>query len=292
MTTRQDTPVQRPTTTATELADRGAPAPRRRSLVARRPQLIVTPVIALLALGAWVGAIKVFDIPKIVLPSPDAVVVKFWSMVTTSALWRNLGVTMFEFVMGFAIGALAAVVVGAVFARIPLLERGFSPYIIAFQNFPKIAIAPLFVTWFGFGLAPKIVLAMILAFFPVFVNVIAGLKSSSKEQVDLMRSLSASEWQMFTMLRLKVAMPYLFAGLRVAAVFGLLGAITGEFISSSKGLGYMLLQQNSRLAVDGVFALLIVMAAVGLAVHFLLGFLHKRLIFWDNAVNKQPDDLH
>jgi NitT/TauT family transport system permease protein len=272
----------------------GTPAPatrkrRSRSLVRRYPTLIVSPLIALAALAAWVSAIEIFGVEPLILPPPLDVLEELWIMLTGAELYRNLLVTVSEFGIGFVLGSVSAIIVAAVLVRIPPLEKGFSPYIIAFQNFPKIAIAPMLVTWFGFGMAPKIALATVLAFFPVFVNVIVGLKSSTREQRDLMRMLQASEWQTFRMLRVKVALPYIFAGLRVAAVFSLLGAITGEFISSSQGLGYMLLQRNAQLHVDGVFALLVVMAGIGLAVHGILALLNRKIIFWeDHDQAKRP----
>ena len=277
--------------------DVAAPAPpaRRRNrsgFLRRYAHVIVTPAIALVALGAWMIAIEWFDVPLLVLPPPMDVLDELWLMVTGPELYQNLLVTVTEFGAGFAIGSVSAIVVAAILVRMPVLEKGFSPYIIAFQNFPKIALAPMLVTWLGFGIEPKIALSSVLAFFPVFVNVIVGLKSSTKEQRDLMRVMEASEWQTFWMLRVKVALPYIFAGLRVAAVFSLLGAITGEFISSSEGLGYMLLQRNAQLAVDAVFALLVVMATVGLAVHGLLGLLNRKVIFWEDThtAKRHADD--
>jgi NitT/TauT family transport system permease protein len=261
------------------------PASRRSplALVRRFPVLFVSPLIAAIVVAVWVAAVELLDVPRLILPPPMDVVDELWRMLTTSELYENLLVTVTEFGVGFALGSVSAVIVAAILVRLPTLEKGFSPYIIAFQNFPKIALAPMLVTWFGFGIQPKIALATVLAFFPVFVNVIVGLKSSSREQRDLMRVLEASEWQTFWMLRVKVAMPYIFAGLRVAAVFSLLGAITGEFISSAEGLGYMLLQRNALLATDAVFALLLVMATIGVLVHGLLGYLNRKVIFWEDT---------
>jgi NitT/TauT family transport system permease protein len=265
---------------------------RRPSVIRRYPVLFVSPLIAILAIAAWFATVEWFDVPRLVLPPPLDVLDELWLMLTGPDLYQNLLVTVTEFGAGFAIGSVSAIIVAAILVRIPVLERGFSPYIVAFQNFPKIALAPMLITWFGFGPAPKIALSTVLAFFPVFVNVIVGLKSSTKEQRDLMRVLEASEWQTFWMLRVKVALPYIFAGLRVAAVFSLLGAITGEFISSSEGLGYMLLQRNAQLATDGVFALLLVMATIGLIVHGLLGLLNRKVIFWQDTdtSKRQMDD--
>jgi NitT/TauT family transport system permease protein len=249
---------------------------RRPSVIRRYPVLFVSPLIAILAIAAWFATVEWFDVPRLVLPPPLDVLDELWLMLTGPDLYQNLLVTVTEFGAGFAIGSVSAIIVAAILVRIPVLERGFSPYI----------------TWFGFGPAPKIALSTVLAFFPVFVNVIVGLKSSTKEQRDLMRVLEASEWQTFWMLRVKVALPYIFAGLRVAAVFSLLGAITGEFISSSEGLGYMLLQRNAQLATDGVFALLLVMATIGLVVHGLLGLLNRKVIFWQDTdtSKRQMDD--
>lgn len=253
-----------------------------RRLLRRRPEIIVSPALAVAAIAAWDVTVRGLDVSPIIFPPPGRVVGQLWAMLQSPRFFGHLGTTLTEFAVGFVFGVVTAGLVGAVLARSRTLEKGLYPYIVAFQTFPKIAIAPILITWFGFGMASKMVLAFVLAFFPVFVNVLVGLKAATRDQIDLLRSLSASEWQVFRLLRLKIALPYAFAGARIAAVFSLLGAITGEFIGASRGLGYLIVQQSARLAVDAVFASLVVMAAIGLSMHTAIGFLHRRIVFWED----------
>lgn len=265
------------------------PTVRRRRLPRGLSRWLAPLVVGIGVLVLWDAWVRIKEVSPLVVPAPTDVFARLLEFLGSGRFYGHVGVTMTEFLIGFSIGTIGAIVTGMVMTRFPIVAQGVTPYIVAFQNFPKIALAPLLITWLGFGTAPKIALAAILAYFPVFVNVVTGLRAASKDQLDLMRSLSAGGWQTFRYLQFKVAMPYLFAGLRVAAVLSLLGAIIGEFISSAKGLGYLLLQQNSRLAIDGAFALLIVMAALGLAVNAILTFLHRKVVHWDESL--QGDGL-
>jgi NitT/TauT family transport system permease protein len=145
---------------------------------------------------------------------------------------------------------------------------------------PKIAIAPLIIVWFGFGIGSKVVIAATVAFFPVLVNVIVGLKTIDQSKLDLMRSLDATRWQTFRMVKLPNALPFVFAGLDVAVVFSVLGAIVGEFVGAQQGLGNLILQFNFSLDIAGVFAVLILLSVLGVALHLIMQALQKRLIFW------------
>ena len=254
---------------------------RRPSLIRRYPVLFVSPLIAILAIAAWFATVEWFDVPRLVLPPPLDVLDELWLMLTGPDLYQNLLVTVTEFGAGFAIGSVSAIVVAAVLVRIPVLERGFSPYIVAFQNFPKIALAPMLITWFGFGPAPKIALSTVLAFFPVFVNVIVGLKSSTKEQRDLMRVLEASEWQTFWMLRVKVALPYIFAGLRIALPIAIVVIVLTEMIGDSRGLGYYIAISGTRFEFANVYAAILVIGACGFVLDRSLLRLRRAIVHWE-----------
>jgi NitT/TauT family transport system permease protein len=166
------------------------------------------------------------------------------------------------------------------------VERALLPYLVGLQALPKVALAPLLVVWLGFGLGSKIAIATVIAFFPVLINSMIGFSTVEPEKMELMRSLVASEWQIFRIVRFPNALPFIFAGLNVAIVFSITGALVGEFVGAKRGLGMLLLQFNFNMDIGGMFAVLIVLALMGTILHGLVRALHRRLIFWS-----QPDDL-
>jgi len=151
---------------------------------------------------------------------------------------------------------------------------------------PKIAIAPLVIVWFGFGISSKVIIAATVAFFPVLVNVIVGLKTIDPAKLDLMRSLRASRWQTFRLVTFPNALPFVFAGLDIAIVFSVLGAIVGEFVGAQQGLGNLILQFNVALDIAGVFAVLILLSVMGVALHLIMQAVQKHIIFW-----AEPDEI-
>jgi len=172
-----------------------------------------------------------------------------------------------------------AIVLGSVIAQSRFVENVLYPYLIAIQTTPKVAIAPLFIIWFGFGISSKIIVAGIIAFFPILVNVITGLRSTDPQRIELMRSLRATRWQIFRMVMLPSALPMIFAGLQVAVIFSLLGAIVGEFVGSRAGLGNLIMQMNINLDTAGVFAVLVCLSSIGIALHLIMRWGQKKLLF-------------
>src|SRR5207249_11818717 len=164
----------------------------------------------------------------------------------------------------------AWIILGALIAQFRVVERTFYPYLVALQTLPKIAIAPLIIVWFGFGISSKVIIAATVAFFPVLVNVIVGLKTVDAPKLDLMRSLSATRWQTFRFVTFPNALPFVFAGLDIAVVFSVLGAIVGEFVGSQRGLGNLILQFNTALDIAGMFAVLLLLAALGVALPLIM----------------------
>jgi NitT/TauT family transport system permease protein len=161
-----------------------------------------------------------------------------------------------------------------------VVERTIYPLIVFLQIVPKIAIAPLFIIWFGFGFTPKLLLVFLLSFFPIVVAAIAGFKSIDEETMELARSTGASEWMIFRKIRLPHAMPSIFTGLKVAAALSSTAAVVAEFVASDKGLGYLLLQYNGDLETPMVFATIIVLSVVGLIVYYLVELIEKLAIPW------------
>jgi NitT/TauT family transport system permease protein len=236
--------------------------------------------LAVLLIAAWEGACRFFAISSLVLPTPSAIAAKLVSLVVTGTIWPHLWATLFEIVAGFVFGVIAGLVIGAMVSLIPVLERLVYPYLVALQTLPKVAIAPLFIIWFGYGLTSKIVITALVCFFPILVAVIAGFHSTDKDQLDMMKAFGATKWQTLIRLRVPSALVLIFAGLEIAAVLAVIGAIVGEFVGAQVGLGYLVVTLNFGLDVPGVFAVLIVLSAIGLTMHGIMRIAARRYIFW------------
>ncbi len=241
---------------------------------------VLIPLLFVVVVGTWEAAIRWFEVPVFVVPPPSAIVQALWRGLESGVYWSNAWVTLSEAFLGFAVAAVGGVVLGGLIAQFRLVERMVYPYVVALQTVPKIAIAPLIILWFGFGISSKVVIAATVAFFPVLVNVIVGLKTLDQSKIELMRSLKATRWQVFWLVRLPNALPFVFAGLDIAIVFSILGAIVGEFVGSQKGLGNMIVQLNFSLDVAGVFAALVLLSVMGVVLHLGMQWLQRRLVFW------------
>jgi len=250
-----------------------------------RPQVLLIPLVFVVFVGAWEWLVDAWKIPDFLVPAPSTVAGALARGVRSGLYVANFWVTLSEALLGFVIAAAAGIVAGAVIAQFRVVEQTFYPYLVALQTLPKIAIAPLIIVWFGFGISSKIIIAATVAFFPVLVNVIVGLKTVDPAKLDLMRSLRASRWQTFRLVTFPNALPFVFAGLDIAIVFSVLGAIVGEFVGAQKGLGNLILQFNVSLDIAGVFAVLILLSVMGVALHLGMQALQKRLIFW-----AEPDE--
>ena len=150
----------------------------------------------------------------------------------------------------------------------------------AFQTLPKVAIAPIIVIWFGYGIESKVVITATIAFFPLLANTIAGLRATQTEQLELMVAFTASRWQIFRMIKVPQALPYIFVGLDVAIILSVIGAIVGEFVGSQAGLGYLILQRNFTMDMAGVFAVLTILVVMGLGLHYAVQFAQRHIVFW------------
>jgi NitT/TauT family transport system permease protein len=233
-------------------------------------------------LAAWEAWVRIANVPAIFIPAPSAIGRSLWINLTTERFYYHLGVTMWEITAGFVIGTVVGLALGIAIAQSRIIERILYPYIIALQTIPKVAIAPMIIIWFGYGLTSKVVITSLIVFFPIVVNCIAGMRSAPQQQIDMLRAFTASEWQIFRMVRLKAALPYIFAGLDIAIVLAVIGAIVGEFIGSQAGLGNLLLQRNFSMDTAGSFAILIVLSAIGISLHKLVGLARRRVIFWED----------
>ncbi|MEO3803593.1 ABC transporter permease [Nonomuraea sp. B1E8] len=227
--------------------------------------------------GAWQAVAAAKLVSPLILAPPGEVVAVLFRLAGDGTLWPNLLATVNETLLGFVLAVVAAVLVGSVFAFFPILRNAVYPYILISQTFPKVAIAPLIVAALGYGLAPKVVLAALLAFFPVLANTIAGLTEVSEDEVSLFRAMRASRWQELRYLRVPNALAFIFPALNSAAVLALIGAIVGEFVAAREGVGYAIAQYTVTGEVAATYAMLIALSAFGLVVYGVLS-LAERLV--------------
>ena len=245
----------------------------------RNPALRIALLVA--SLAVWEAVVRLLRIPAFILPPPSQVGAALYRGTVSGIYLEHFWITLAETLLGFALGSVIAFVVGTALAASRSVEYYLYPFIVMFQSVPKVALAPLVVIWFGLGITSKVVSAALIAFFPLLVNTVVGLRSADEDRVDLMRSLSASELQIFRMLRLPSALPFIMAGLEVAMVFSLVGAIVGEFVGAEAGLGMLIQSRNFSMDVAGEFALLFILGVMGLALNAILVSIRRRVLFWD-----------
>jgi len=204
----------------------------------------------------WEGIVRLFQIPMFILPTPTNVFIAFYRGFESSLYIDHIWITVGETLIGFVLGTALAFLLGTAIALSRPVEYFLYPFVVMFQAMPKVALAPLIIVWFGLGLTSKVVNAALVAFFPLMVNTIVGLRSAEEDKVNLMKSLAASKAQIFWMLQLPNAMPYIFAGLEIAMIFALIGAIVAEFVGAQAGLGMLIQSMNFTMDVAGQFSVL------------------------------------
>jgi NitT/TauT family transport system permease protein len=238
-------------------------------------------IIGLLLL--WEVAVRVLEIPAFLLPAPSSVAMALYRGTASGLYEEHIGVTLTETALGFIVGSLGGLLLGTCVALSRRFDYFISPIIVMFQAMPKVALAPLIIVWFGLGITSKVVNSGLVCFFPLMINTIVGLRSADEDRVSLMRSLAASPMQIFTMLRVPNAMPYIFAGLEIAMIFALIGAIVGEFVGATAGLGMLIQSMNFTMDVAGQFSVLLILSVVGLILNTAISLIRKRVLFWDPA---------
>jgi NitT/TauT family transport system permease protein len=244
-----------------------------------RPDRLAALVGLVVILLLWENA----GVAEFILPKPSSILAKFVVDARTGAILPHLWTTFVEVIVGFLFAAVLGVALGSAIALIPLVEGLIYPYVLALQTIPKVAVAPLFLIWFGFGLQSKVVTVGLIAFFPILVNVIAGLRTVEPRRLLLMRALKAGTWETFVKVRFPGMLPYLFAGLEVGIIFSVIGAIVAEFVGASQGLGSLIVQRQSSVDVAGVFSVLIYLSLMGLALNFILSLITRRFVFWTES---------
>lgn len=242
---------------------------------------IALPIMFLAVfLIAWEYGPGLMKVPKYILPTFSEVLKVYLDQATIDLYFQHTLVTLYEAVSGFAIGAGLGFVVAIILTGSRTMMSIFYPYIIALQCMPKVAIAPLLVVWFGFGLTSKVVVVALLCFFPVLVNTISGIRSVSREQVELFQAIRAPRLQTLRHLSIPAALPSVLTGIELAIVVSLLGAIVGEFVGAEQGLGVLLLQAQFQMSTPSVFAILGVLALLGVIFNVAIRTLRRRSLFW------------
>ena len=234
----------------------------------------------------WEALIWAFDVPNYVLPAPSAIAISLAAGLSSGLFLHNFYVTALETLAGFMLAAAVGIGVGALVAQFSLVERVVYPWLVALQTLPKVAIAPLIIIWAGYGIGSKVIIVALVAIFPVLVNTIMGLKSCDQGKLDLMISLGAGRWETFRVVRFPNALPFIFAGLNVAIVLAILGAIVGEFVGSKAGLGNLILEANFQFDVARIFAVLVVLSVFGVLLSQLMRIIQNRFLFWNKALSQ------
>jgi NitT/TauT family transport system permease protein len=283
-----DTTATATATTATTSVATGTVKPRLTGAAWIRshvPEIVGIPLLSILIIALWAWAVEAFDIRAVILPSPLAV----WEGLvhglvsdptSPASFYYHAAVTLGEVVAGFGLGTILGLVLALLLSQIRLLERIANPLIVGFQSVPKVAVAPLFIIWFGFGAESKIALVTLIVFFPVLVAGVAGFKSVERERRDVMESMGATKWQSFVKLVLPGSLPFLFTGLEISLVQAMTATVVAEFLAGRAGLGMLIVQMGQVLDTAGIFAVLVVLGFIGWALVQILAVTRKRLLFW------------
>ncbi|MEP9352437.1 ABC transporter permease [Xanthobacter sp. KR7-65] len=270
----------------TAAASRSTGAARRART--RRTDTFLRILIFVAILAAWEGLVRLFNVSPLMFAAPSEVYAAFVRGVTRGLYWQHLGVTVFEMGFGLLIGASLGFLLGVVVSEFERVGRLFFPYLVAIQSLPKVAVAPLVILWLGFDVESKVVLVALITFFPVLINTLSGLAIVDAQRMDLMRILRASRWQTFRFVRLPSATPAIFAGLNVAVILALTGAIVAEFVGAQRGLGVLLLQAQTNLDTAGMLVILVMLAIIGMTANTLVRVIERRATSW---VSRREDTL-
>lgn len=254
---------------ATGPNDQGAASARPRNLSRSLKKIgwnLIPPLTFVGIVALWSGSIYLFKIPAYLLPGPGAV---FERLITDAGmLWLNSKVTLTEIILGFALTVIGAIPLGLLIALSPLARQALYPPIMLLQLVPKIAVAPLFLVWLGFGIESKVLLTVLMTFFPLLLASISGFQILDTRLLYLTKSMGASVWQTFWYLRVPAALPVIFSGIKASATIAATAAIVAEFVGANQGLGYVLLKGTSTLDIELTFAVLVVLTLIGIVINY------------------------
>lgn len=239
----------------------------------------IWPTLLMFALlGGWEVAVHINETPRWMLPPPSAILESFrtdWRL-----LLEHTRVTLLEVVLGFGLALLTGIVTGVAIDSSLVLRRAIYPLIIASQTIPMVALAPLMLIWFGYDLIPKILITALIGFFPIAVNTVDGLRSGDREMLGLLRSMGATGWQRFRIVRVPAALPLIFSGARIAITFCVIGAVFAELVGASAGLGYLMERSAAQFQTSRVFACIVILALMGIGLFSLIAFIERLALPW------------
>lgn len=241
---------------------------------------LAAPIVLMLLILLWAALVAWQEYPPFILPSPALVWRKFLAVAGDGSIWLHVSVTLLEIVLGLAVGLSAAFSLGYLLGKHRSLERIASPYIVASQSIPIVAIAPLIVIWMGSGLASKVAVTALITFFPVLIATIVGIRNVDADLHDLMLSLRAGRWQLFWKLELPAALPVIFGGLKLSATLAVVGAVVGEFMGASAGLGYLINLARGIFDTPLMFVAILLLVVIAQALYLSVAALEGRLLHW------------
>ncbi len=249
--------------------------------------LALLPFTLALSILAWYLIVWVGDLRPFILPTPDLVWMRFIRVLQDGSLLTHFAITLGEVLSGLILGAIVATATGYVLAKSPSLERILSPYIVASQSVPVVAIAPLLIIWFGPGLFSKVLICALIVFFPILINTVVGVRTVPKDLYDLMRSLQASRWEIFSLLEVPAALPVMLGGLRIGATLAVIGAVVGEFVGSDQGLGFLINVGRGQYDIALVFVSVFSLVAMALSLYGIVVFFERRLLAWQQRPEQE-----
>ncbi|MGH7087820.1 MAG: ABC transporter permease [Stellaceae bacterium] len=261
-------------------------SPSRRSRGSRlaetvlRPETAGTVLVFVAFAAAWQWGPGLLGIPSYIVPTASECWVEFLRMIARDRLFYHMGITALEVVVGFGLGALLGMVSGYVLGMSATAEVVLSPYILALQIAPKVAFAPLFVMWFGFTVYPKILVAVLIVFFPIMVNVLTAIRMVDRDLVNLARSFTATRLQVFWKIEFRAAMPSLFAGLRIGSTLAVIGVVVGELVGGNTGLGFLLAYGEGAADTPMVFVSIILLTLIGIVAYLAVIWLEGRVLHY------------
>jgi NitT/TauT family transport system permease protein len=247
---------------------------------------LTTPALLIAFVVVWHFYVQWSGVSKFIIPPPAAVWESFLDLISTPSTWRHTWLTLYETLAGFIVACIVGIGLGTVLGKTPWLERAVNPFIVATQVVPKVALVPLFILWFGFGPESKIIIAAVLAFFPILTNTMLGVKSVDLGHRDVMTVLNASRWQSFTVLELPSSLPAIVTGMEVGIVLAIIGAVVGEYLGGSTGLGHLAVASLNDFKVGMMFAVIILLTLIGFVLYALIGLLRRVLTPWHQSAGR------
>lgn len=279
--------------TAAASADR-APVRRRPAGAAPRRQIpgfVLSWGLFLILVGIWQFAVRAFDVSIVLVPAPSDVVRSLWDGLASGFLLEHMWVTLKEILIGFGLAIALALVSAGLITQFRIVDKALLPILVLIQTIPKVAMAPLLLMWFGIGMTSKVLTIALIAYFPLLVNSILGLRSAEPEQIEMLRSFGASDFQIMRRLRLPSALPHIFAGLDVAVILSVTGAVVAEFVGATAGLGYTIQATNFNMDVARTFAVVVMLSVIGMSLHAVVVTLNRWLVFWAPSRKDHARDL-